>query len=114
MRPRTETAEYQLLLTALRKGEQHSFHSAAELLQINPKNARFYITLAKKTEGVYVARWGRGTAGPAYPILAWSMFDRDDAAKPNRKLRQRVNRQRRDAARQGLKGLIRQLVRPSA
>lgn len=114
MRQRRERAEYQILLSAMRRGEQHSFHSAADLLKINTKNARYYIELARAEEGVFIARWGRGPAGPAYPILAWSPFERENAPKLNRVDRQRINRQRRNAIKNPLGNLVKQLMRPTA
>jgi hypothetical protein len=103
---RTESEHLRILLAALRRGEQHDHHRAARLLGLSVRNAREYIKLARKVEGVYVARWGRGKQGPTYPILAWSMHDREDAARPDPRLRQRANRLRREAAKRGFGGLV--------
>lgn len=98
MRPRSESPNLVLLLAALRRGEQHTFRTAADLLGLHLRNAREFITLARETEGVYVARWARDRQGPAYPVLAWSMHDREDAIRPIPAKRQRANRLRRELA----------------
>jgi hypothetical protein len=110
MRPRHERAEYKLLLAALRRGEQHSFHSAATLLGLDPRNARPYIALAREAEGVYVARWSRDRQGPPYPVLAWSMDEREDAIRPNSAERQRANRRRREMAKRSFGRLVATMV----
>ena len=106
MRPRSESPNLTILLAALRRGEQHSFHSAATLLGLTTRNARPFIILAREAEGVYVARWGRDRQGPPYPVLAWSMKDREDAVRPNSADRQRANRLRRELAKKGFGGLV--------
>lgn len=106
MRPRIESPNLILLLAALRRGEQHTFRTAADLLGLHLRNAREFITLARETEGVYVARWARDRQGPPYPVLAWSMHDREDAIRPIPAKRQRANRLRRELASRDFGGRV--------
>ena len=106
MRPRSESPNLTILLAALRRGEQHDFHTAAGLLGLTTRNARPFIALAHEAEGVYVARWARDRQGPPYPVLAWSLKDREDAVRPSSAARQRANRLRRELAKKGFGGLV--------
>lgn len=91
MRPREESAEMKILISALQDGACLDKYGIAELLGINHRNAHRYLSYLRKVKKAYVYKWRSNGRGPYFAVIAYGAYE--DAVMPG--LRESRERDRR-------------------